>query len=250
MLADLKKIGLTEGELRIYSALAEQGEMTRTRLAKFSGISPSKVYDVTNRLHEKGIISIVKKNGVLHFASAEPETLLAFVQRKRSELEEEERLVRQMLPALTAQHMRMRPDTEIEVFQGWDGMTTVFDELVRAVHPDDFDYVFGASKGYSSAQADLFFNRYYEQKRQKGFGTKIIFNENMRGYDTRTSIFREPPNEMRFLAEDTFAEINTYGDVVLLILLLKKPLVVRIRSEEAAASFRSFFDSLWKQAKK
>ena len=62
-LTDLKRIGLTEGEIKIYNALLELGETTRTELAKKSGISPSKIYDVANRLLEKGIISSVKKNG-------------------------------------------------------------------------------------------------------------------------------------------------------------------------------------------
>ena len=69
---DLSKIGLTEGEIKIYDALLELGETTRTRLAKKSGISPSKIYDVINRLVEKGIVSVVKKQGVLHFSAASP----------------------------------------------------------------------------------------------------------------------------------------------------------------------------------
>lgn len=37
---DLKKIGLTEGEIRVYKALLELGETTKTKLAKESKISP------------------------------------------------------------------------------------------------------------------------------------------------------------------------------------------------------------------
>ena len=60
---DLTKIGLTEGETKVYAALLDLGETTRTELAKKSGISPSKIYDVVNRLMEKGIVSSVKKQG-------------------------------------------------------------------------------------------------------------------------------------------------------------------------------------------
>ncbi|MBU1854934.1 MAG: helix-turn-helix domain-containing protein, partial [Nanoarchaeota archaeon] len=49
-LTELTKLGLTKGEIRIYEALLELGETTRTKLAKKSGVSPSKIYDVTNRL--------------------------------------------------------------------------------------------------------------------------------------------------------------------------------------------------------
>ena len=77
--SDLKKIGLTEGEIRIYDALLELGETTRTLLAKKSGISPSKIYDVANRLLEKGIISSVKKQGIIHFSAADPDRLKDFL---------------------------------------------------------------------------------------------------------------------------------------------------------------------------
>ena len=77
---DLKKIGLTDGEIRVYNALLELGETTRTTLAKKSGISPSKIYDVANRLLEKGIISSVKKQGVIHFSAADPERIKEFLE--------------------------------------------------------------------------------------------------------------------------------------------------------------------------
>ena len=81
-LTDLKRIGLTSGEIKIYTALLELGETTRTQLAKKSGISPSKIYDVANRLLEKGIISAVKKNKVIHFSAANPERLNDFLELK------------------------------------------------------------------------------------------------------------------------------------------------------------------------
>ncbi|MBS3106627.1 hypothetical protein J4419_03120 [Candidatus Woesearchaeota archaeon] len=127
-------------------------------------------------------------------------------------------------------------------------METVFDDLVKALGQKDENYVFGASKGHDSQQADFFFSRYYKKKRKKGFGTKIIFNEDMRSNQARTAIFKEAPNQCRFLHQETYAEINTYKNIVLFVMLFRKPIVIRIKSEEAAQSFRSYFESLWKQA--
>src|SRR3989338_7912448 len=88
-ISNLKKIGLTEGELKLYDALLELGESTRTELAKKSGISPSKIYDVANRLLEKGIISSVKKNNVIHFSASDPERIKDFIESKEKEISEE-----------------------------------------------------------------------------------------------------------------------------------------------------------------
>src|SRR3989344_3532557 len=116
-LTELKTIGLTEGEIKLYNALLELGESTRTELSKKSGISPSKIYDVANRLLEKGIISSIKKNNIIHFIAADPERLKNFLQQK-----------------------------ELELQKG------------------DFNYVFGASQGHDSKQADIFFSQYYKKK--------------------------------------------------------------------------------------
>ena len=70
----------------------------------------------------------------------------------------------------------------------------------------------------------------------------------MRSNQARTAIFKEAPNQCRFLHQETYAEINTYKNIVLFVMLFRKPIVIRIKSEEAAQSFRSYFESLWKQA--
>ncbi|MEK6905748.1 MAG: helix-turn-helix domain-containing protein [Nanoarchaeota archaeon] len=247
-LADLKKIGLTEGEIKIYDALLDLGESTRTELAKKSGVSPSKVYDVANRLLEKGIISSVKKNGVIHFSAADPEKLKDFLQHKEEEIKKEKQLVDQLLPTLLAKYQQTEEETDIEVLYGWEGMKTAFDGIVKALGPGEFNYIFGASQGYGSKQADIFFSQYYQKKQKKGFGTKIIFNEDVKENEKRTAIFREKPNEMRFLLQDTFTEINLYKNTVLLILLLKKPIVIKVKNKDAADSFKKFFDTMWKMA--
>ena len=244
-LADLKKIGLTEGEIRIYDALLDLGESTRTELARKSGISPSKIYDVANRLLEKGLISSVKKNGVIHFSVADPERLNDFIQHKENEIKKEKKLVNQLLPTLLAKYQKTEEETDIEVFYGWAGMKTAFDGIVKALRPREFNYIFGASKGYSSKQADIFFSQYYQKKQKKGFGTKIIFNEDVKVNKSRIDIFRNKPNEIRFLHQDTFMEVNLYKNTVLFIMLLKKPIVLRVKNKEAADSFKKFFDTMW-----
>jgi sugar-specific transcriptional regulator TrmB len=247
---DLTKIGLTEGEIKIYDALLELGETTRTELAKKSGISPSKIYDVVNRLMEKGIVSSVKKQGVLHFAAANPDRLRDFLEKKEEEIRGEKLLVDSLLPSLMARYMEKEEKTDVEVFYGWEGMRTVFNDIVKTLGREDTNYVFGASMGLDWKQADLFFLKYYQEMEKKGYSTHIIFNENVRKHKDRTRYFHtHKRHKVKYLYQDTFTEINFYKDTVLFIMLLKKPIVIRIKSKEAANSFRKFFTSMWKQAK-
>jgi sugar-specific transcriptional regulator TrmB len=249
-ISDLKKIGLTDGEMRIYEALLELGETTRTQLAKKSGISPSKVYDVANRLLEKGIISSVKKQGVIHFSAANPEKLKDYLKQKEEEIKKENRIVDMILPTLLAKYKETEEEVDIEVFYGWEGMKTVYDDIAKTLGKGDENYVFGASMGQSSEQADLFFSRYFKKVEKSGYKTKIIFNENVRGHKKRTDYYEKSKlHEVKYLYQDTFTEFIFYKNTVLFVMLLTRPIIIRIKSEEAADSFRKFFETLWKQAK-
>ena len=249
-ITDLQKIGLTEGEIKIYKALLKLGETTRTELAKTSGISPSKVYDVANRLLEKGVISSIKKQGVLHFSPASPERLKDFLKNKEEEIKKETKIVDQLLPKLLAQYKTTKDKTDIEVFYGWEGMKTVFQELRNSLGKGDINYIFGASKGLDPQQADIFFSRHYKQIDKKGYKVNIIFNENVRGNTKRTGYYtKNKKHNVKYLHQDTFTELNLYKDTVLFVMLLQQPIVMRVTNKEAAQSFKTFFQTLWKQAK-
>lgn len=246
---ELKEIGLTEGEIKVYEALLDLGESTKTKIAERSNVSPSKIYDVLHRLKEKGLVSMVKKQGIAHFSAANPELIRDYLQQKQEKIKHEQKLADQLIPTLLLKYQKTEQDADVEVFYGWKGMKTCFDDIVKTLEKGDTNYIFGASTGHDSQQADIFFQQYYPKKKNKGFATKIIFNENVRSNKTRTKPFLEKPNQMRFLHHDTFTEINLYKNTVLFIMLFKKPIIIRIKSKEAADSFRKFFETMWGLAK-
>ncbi len=248
-ISQLKEIGLTSGEIRIYQALLDSGETTRNDLAKKSGVSPSKIYDVIDRLSVKGLVSSVRKQGVLHFSPASPQRLRDFIEKKESDISREKDIVAKMLPLLMQKYTRKKESVDIEVFYGWEGMKTVYDDIINSLQKGEENLIFGASKGEDVEKADKFFSRHYKNIRKKGIRIKIIFNENLRNNITRTAYYRKY-HEVRFLHQDTFTELNMYKDTVLFIMLLKKPVVIRIHSKEASDSFRKFFDAMWNMAKK
>jgi len=53
--SQLKAIGLTEGEIRVYLALLDSGLTTTGIVIKQSNITGSKVYNILDRLIEKGL---------------------------------------------------------------------------------------------------------------------------------------------------------------------------------------------------
>lgn len=56
---NLKRLGLSDYEVRAYLALLERKSLTATEIATVSGIPRTKVYDVTEYLMKKGLCSLV-----------------------------------------------------------------------------------------------------------------------------------------------------------------------------------------------
>ena len=50
----LRKIGLTESEIKVYLALIKLGVSSKGSLIKESKIAPSKIYEITDKLVVKG----------------------------------------------------------------------------------------------------------------------------------------------------------------------------------------------------
>lgn len=246
----LKEIGLTEGEIKVYEALLNLGECTKSNLAKKSGISPSNIYDVTNRLSEKGIISKVEKNGVIHFSPANPKQIMSFLNNKEKDIQNEKNIVSEILPFLLSKYNKVKEKVNVEVFNGWNGMRTVFEDLIEQCNKNDENYVFGASKGKNEKQADNFFIKYSQIRAKKGIRTKIIFNEELKNSE-RIKFFRNSKNyQVKFYNQTTPAEILVYKDISLIIILTEEPLVIRISGSEVSKSFKQYFEVMWKSAKR
>lgn len=247
-LQNLRQIGLTAGEIKVYEALLELGECTKTALAKRSGISPSNIYDVTNRLLEKGIISKVEKNGVAHFSPADPNNLFSYLEQKQKEINKEKDFVSQILPTLLLKFKENREKVNVEVFQGWNGMKTVFNDMIDECSKKDECFVFGASKG-ESKQADIFFPKYSKKRAKKGVLTHIIFNEELRQTERIKFFQKSKKYNLRFLQQTTPAEIMLYKNKACIIILTKQPLVIRVTGKEVMESFKQYFDVMWMMAK-
>lgn len=250
-LNQLKEIGLTDGEIKVYEALLDLGECTKTALAKRSGVAPSNIYDITNRLLEKGIISKVDKNGIAHFSPANPNHILHFLEQKKQVIEQEEQAVSSILPLLLSRFNKTKEKVNVEVFQGWSGLKTIFEDLLEECNKGDENYVFGANKGENSEQADNFFLKYSKAREERGIMTYIIFNNELKERKERIKFFQKSKKyNIKFMQQTTPSEIMLYKNKTCIMILTNEPLVIRITSKEVADSFKQYFDVMWKIAKK
>lgn len=245
----LEKIGLTNSEAKVYLALLELGSTSKGALVKKSGIASSKIYEIMDKLIEKGLASEILKNNVKYFKAAPPNRIKDFLEEKKKEIEQEEKSFDKILPFLESKHLFLREDTDAEIFKGWRGLETVFQDMVNNLKKGEVDYVFGASKGFDPVKTRRFYDQYQVKTYNKGIKIMAIFNEDARSYFKKSKTVKRHI-EAKFLKQSTPTEINIYGDKVLIIILSKKPMAIMIKGKEVASSFKQYFNTMWKIAKK
>ena len=72
----LKEIGLTDSEIKVYVALLEIGSSSKGPIVDKSGVASSKIYELLEKLMQKGLVSQVIKSNVKYFEAAPPKRLL------------------------------------------------------------------------------------------------------------------------------------------------------------------------------
>lgn len=246
----LEHLGLAQSEIKVYFALLKIGTSKKDPLVRESKISSSKVYDVTRKLIEKGLVTVITKNKVKYFTAAPPETLIDLVREKRRELEQKEQELHRLLPDLK-NYTKERGAKEIaEMYVGWNGLKSLYGYLFSVLQEGQEDYVIGASFGTDNEKTERFYAKVNRQLKERSIKLNILFGKQSRDYAFRVAEQGgRSYNRVRFLDFDFPAEINIFGEHVAIIILSEEPTALLIQNKLLAQSFLAYFESMWMIAK-
>ena len=239
----LRKIGLTDGEIAVYTSLLELGSTSTGAIIKKSGVSGSKVYEVLNRLIKKGLANKVTKNGVKHFEAVRPERIIDYLDEKEVEIEEEKKAIHEIMPQLIMKQQKSE-SSEVKVFTGFEGLKTANEDIIRTLEKDEEWLSMGLTE--QPKTWERYFNKRQKFRSEKGIIHKHLLNEKYKElYHTRKSL---PHTEFRFLPADFEmpTSIEIYKNKVLILILSKQdPMAIMIESKPVSKSFRKYFYALW-----
>jgi len=240
----LRRIGLTEGEIKVYLALLELGSTTSGKITRKCGISGSKVYEVIDRLMKKGLASSVEQNGVKHFESTSPERLMDYLDEKGKQIHEEQVSIQKVIPQLLLRHKETKKSTA-RVFTGWEGLKTANEDIISTLKKGQEWLSMGLTGQPKSWEA--YFTHRQEIRAKKGIILKHLLNKKYASlYEKRKKLHH---TQYRFLPRsfEMPTSIEIYGKKVLIMILLKEdPIAIQIESDAVSVSFRKYFYALWK----
>lgn len=245
---DLQGLGLSLGEAKAYISLLEIGSSTVGPIAKKSGISYSKIYEVLNRLIEKGIVSLVIKNNAKYFKAVEPELLHTFLDKQEKEIEENRKKLKELLPKIKTYSKTSEEKQSVEIFQGFKGILIASKKLYSNVKKHDVALFFYVHKKEYSEMVDDFYYKlapFYKKVgiKFKGIGSKEWATSKY-AKDTASFI------ESRYVNFPLPGTIDIYKNKILQITWGKIPIGIFIESRQIADDYRNYFNVIWKKAKK
>jgi len=238
----LLKIGLTEGECQVYLALAELGLTSTGKITKKANIASSKVYEVLQRLINKGLASFVIKNGVRYYSATPPERLIDFLEEKKQEIENSQEEIKKIIPKINSLENKEEKNQTL-VYLGIEGPKIVLQEILEAGKKGEVNYGFGTDLDPYVQYIPYILERFVKEVKKNKIKTKLIFAKGFKSPNISA--------EIRYLPEQYLFPVRTmiYGNKVAIVDFTKPITTIIIEKKEIAESYKKHFELLWKLAK-
>lgn len=241
----LEEIGLTKSEVKVYLSLLELGSSATGKVVDKSGVSSSKIYEILERLMQKGLVSYIVKSGIKFFEAAPPERIMDYMKEKEQYLDKQKDALKKILPELELKRMLSKYTTEATIYKGLKGGETAFQQLLSSMTKKD-EWI-GFVISFTNQPYFHRLTKLHDQRAKMGFKARLIFDEMMREegkereHLPHTQI-KYVPNSLR-----TPAIVNVAGNMTLINIMAEDVTVFQIINKDVADSFRQQFERLWDQ---
>ena len=248
MLDELKKIGLSENEARVYLALLELGSETAQEIAKKAGVKRATTYVQLDALMKMGLVTSFEKGKKSYFRAEDPEHLMKIAEREKKVARERESALEEILPDLGKLYLSAGERPRVRFFDGVEGLKTMQAEFLKS----------GAELVESFSSADdvakifpKFGEEYEPQKIKRKIQSKVIYTSANGSFLKEVDMIAL--RESRYIPPDEFpvsCDISIYKNTVSISVLRGKIFGILVEGEEIAKSMRSFFKLAWEAAEK
>jgi sugar-specific transcriptional regulator TrmB len=244
----LKEIGLTENEIKVYNALIKIGKSPTGKIIKESKITGSKIYEVLDKLIDKGLVSSTIENKWRLFQITSPEAILIYLDDKQKTIEDQKQDAKQIISQIEKQMNIDIKDSKVTVFKGFEGIKTMYTDIDKTLKKGETWMSMGASG--QPEHWEIYFTKVNKARDDRGIKSKHIFDEAYKKlYEDRK---KWKNTEIRFFENSLMLSTSTeiYANKVIITVLVENGIGILIENEKIAESFRKQFNYYWNRSKK
>ncbi|OGD42016.1 hypothetical protein A2567_03105 [Candidatus Azambacteria bacterium RIFOXYD1_FULL_42_11] len=242
---EIKKLGLSDKETKVYLALLELGQVSPSEVASYSGVNRATTYVILEELKKKGLATSLEKNKKVHFVAEPPERLSHLFEIEKKQLEENFADLKKILPNLDKLYESRGERPKVRFFEGKEGVTSIRDDILKT--KTKFIYQFlpldESFRSFPQRQGD------YREKMAK----KLVNIRRKTIYHTvKGEVFPKKlgKSEYKFLSSPHFnTEIIIYGNKLTMVNAMKKPIGIIVSDANITKTMMLIFEVIWKTIK-
>ena len=234
---ELRELGLTDNEVKIYLTLLEHGILNPTKLAEKTGLHRSYIYDTLERLLDKGIVSTVLIDNKKNYQSVDPKALREIFELKLRQLDS-------ILPQLSSLFQSTKKETRIELHRGKRVYRTLIKDILAHIKKNDVIYLLGVNEKILETVEPIYLKQYFNIIKEKKVKEKIIIAKGEKKLDEKHLEYREL--DPKYLDETT---VVIHQSKVFIFIWGSPYHLITIESPKVANTYRKHFELIWSIAK-
>ena len=228
-------IGLTKTEERVYVALLKKGNSLASALIRKLQLHRATVYDVLERLIEKGLVNYMVIDKKKHYEANPPEKILDILRERKKEFEEKE-IEAIKIVKVWSKIKEKTPSSNVQILSGKEGLKNLMSGLLKV---KEF-LVLGGEIRFSE-YLPIYTKHWIKEREKKKIYARILCSLTVRK-SWKFNKHKKLPKDLSFPSATI-----TFGNKVA-ILLPEEPLkIILIESEQTSRAYKSEFEVLWKR---
>lgn len=242
----LLQLGFSDKEMAVYLAILQSKDSSIPTIAKTTGLRRGTVYDVVEKLKEKGFIAETKKGKKRRLIRENPtNTFYTLLDEKYEQLEKSKKIVENILPTLKALDVSDDLKPQIRVYTGEKGFRKVWDEIF-AYEGKNFLSI-ARIETYLKFMGQDFLTEIQNRKIKLGFTSRAINEDSPSSHSMKEN--DETYNRETRLAPKDFAFPSSeiiFGDKIAMFSTINENIIIVIQSKDFAETHKAYFEMIWK----
>lgn len=245
----LKKVGLNEKEVEIYSALLELGEQKISDLLKKTKLKRGDLYYALDSLVERNLVIKEDKDKKLHFKLSHPTKISGLFEAREKELNLATKEVFSVLPEIVSIYNLTTDKPSTRYYEGVDGLLAVY----RCLNNSGEKKLFLIRSIYDDKhpEIDKVINKQIKKQMKLQIQTKAITPLVAESKKTFLTLDKERLVERRIADPKTLslpAQILIWGTTVAIISLRDKIIATVIENRDITETFKNLFHFIWQNS--
>jgi sugar-specific transcriptional regulator TrmB len=235
---DLKKIGFSPTEIKVYLYLLKNVNSYANKISQDTNINRTNVYDALHRLISKGIVSYIVKNKIKWFEIKDERSIYEYINEKQNEYNNIKKDLETNIKEFKQKNSTNNKQLEASIYVGKKGLKQLFEEMLcenknisLITSQYQFKSIFGA-----------YFENWHNKRIKKGILQRSIFP-----ISYKNKIENKKLLKIKYIDNKYTNPTSTfiYNDTCLFIQWGDEITTIKIKDKKFAKSYLNHFNLLW-----